>query len=501
MKNHNKVIGFVLYIVFMCLSVTACSPQYIEVAEIEVAEIKIPLDIVELNFSSRNISDISAFYQLSALRRLDVRNNPIEPEDIIALQSAIPNCEILWSIPLNETSYDNTTTEIDFSNAAQINIQELMQTINYFSNLEEIQLINSQITVSEYVQIKEAFPDIYFPLKVDVCGMWFDADKTALEISSNTTIDEDMLINVLPYFSALTTVNFGSQILSKSLMKRLLNTYPRIYFEWSAELGNKAYYSDVTDIDISSYIVDDLESFKEQLQYLISIKYIDMCDCGLTNEQMEELQTAYPNIKFVWKLQVGSWELRTDVKAFSTGHHGKFEGGRFTGGNYLLSRTDLVQLKYCTDLIALDIGHQKRIVDFSFLENLPNLRILIVALTKMTDLSVLSSLKNLEYLEIFRNGLTDISPLMELPNLKYLNCSANYFTDIDTLSKMKQLERLWMVFNYLSDEEIAQLREILPDCEIVVEAFGPTSGGWRGEDNEVYIEMREIFGLPPMFSK
>ena len=73
---------------------------------------------------------------------------------------------------------------------------------------------------------------------------------------------------------------------------------------------------------------------------------------------METLQSNYPEKKFVWMIRIKNWEIRTDIKAFSTGNIEEFDGGYFLGGGRNLHDEDTAALKYCTDLIALDLGHQ-----------------------------------------------------------------------------------------------------------------------------------------------
>ena len=65
-----------------------------------------------------------------------------------------------------------------------------------------------------------------------------------------------------------------------------------------------------------------------------------------------------------------------------------------------LTSADIEVLKYCTDLQALDLGHQA-ITDISVIgDYLTQLRILILVDNKVNDLTPLSKLKHLHYLEL-----------------------------------------------------------------------------------------------------
>ena len=52
-----------------------------------------------------------------------------------------------------------------------------------------------------------------------------------------------------------------------------------------------------------------------------------MCGTGLTSEQMVQLQTEFPAVKFVWYVQIGAWQVRTDIESFTTENRKTFPDG------------------------------------------------------------------------------------------------------------------------------------------------------------------------------
>jgi hypothetical protein len=213
---------------------------------------------------------------------------------------------------------------------------------------------------------------------------------------------------------------------------------------------------------------------------------------------MEQLISAFPKVKFVWMIQVGAWEMRTDITAFSKGNRKVFPNnmGRFVDEKKAnLHDEDIVPLKYCTDLVFLDLGHGNRITDLTPLSGLTKLRALIVSMNKIEDISPLMSLTNLECLEIYQNPITDISPVTALPKLRYLNCSSTLFSDITPLLGLKNLEMLWFVsVKHVTKEQRDQLVAALPDCKMCFKASSSGEGGWTG--NGLYQEYQIAYGLP-----
>jgi len=500
MKNQLKLNRIIvcIFIISLCYLVAGCENDPTSNVEyINVSGVQVDANATDLNLQSNNITDIASLYSLENLGSVDLRNNPLSHNDIIAFIQSRPNCKVLWSIPVYTQKFDSTASAISFEKLDIVHAADINGFIELFENLETIHLYSTNIESSDYLNLKSDYPQIDFDMTITICGMEFSEDSTIIDLSDCNEDYADSLIDSLEYFNEIDLIIFGNTSISNALKDNLLRKFPNADFEWQTPLLNSEYSSLETEIDISGKEVLDLEAFTIQLKYLTSLTYIDMSDCSLTNLQMEELIAAYPNVKFVWKIQVGSWEMRTDIKAFGTCYDGEFEGGSYIGGEGECIETwEAANLKYCTDLVTLDIGHQLYITDYSFLLELNNLKHLIVALSNFEDTSLLAHMKDLEFLEIFNTDVSDLSPLLELPNLKYLNCSQTLIPNVDYLVDMKQLEVLWLCNSkYISRDEAAQLVEALPNCYINTTAQGSTRDGWRSYDNQGYIDMRESLNM------
>ncbi|MCM1308407.1 MAG: hypothetical protein NC223_07410 [Butyrivibrio sp.] len=256
------------------------------------------------------------------------------------------------------------------------------------------------------------------------------------------------------------------------------------------ELYGAVYPYNTERIDISGTAVEDLDYLIDRLLELPMLNYIDMCDCGLSNETMEELMKRFPDVKFVWKVTLGLWTIRTDCVAFST-----LKDGTIT---YRLTNDDVKVLKYCTDMVALDLGHNK-VTDISFLQYMPKLRILILVDNRVeghddlyiSDLSWLRYTPELRYLEFFVGSVSDISFLYDLPNLVDLNISYNPISEVEYLMKLPRLERLYIEHTLLTEEDYKLLQQTYPDAQIVYYGEGSVDQGWR--EHERYFAMIDMY--------
>ena len=230
--------------------------------------------------------------------------------------------------------------------------------------------------------------------------------------------------------------------------------------------------ADATAIDFGEVVVTDIGELVTFLDGMPQLEKVDMYASRLSLTDMDMLFTRYPQITFGWTYRVGDHLVRTDITAFSTLHGSSPDPTH--------SEREFQWLKFCKGLKAIDVGHNW-ITDVSFVTNFPELKVLILAVSPITDITPLAELKELEYLELFTNRVTDITPLTGLTNLRDLNLKNNPVTDLTPLFGMTWLERLWVGgprMEKVPKEQIGQLYEALPDCEIDWDSQ-PTGGTWR----------------------
>lgn len=254
-------------------------------------------------------------------------------------------------------------------------------------------------------------------------------------------------------------------------------------------LGEEISFHDLSfSTDASSIDLGDLSlSMKELTAFLDqfpALTHVDMFGTKVQKPDIELLTERYPNVTFGWTIHIfgkkGGHDVRTDQTAFSTLH----------GDCYSHYSNQLDVLRYCTQLRALDIGHNL-VKDLSFLSDLKELRVLILACNCVEDISVLGELDKLEYLELFTNTIRDFSPLGNLTHLLDLNLTYNKPRDVDVLYTMPFLKRLWVGHCFKFDKEsLAALHEALPDTEIVTKGE-PTQNGWRKHPH--YDVLHEMF--------
>ncbi|MEG1883465.1 MAG: leucine-rich repeat domain-containing protein [Clostridia bacterium] len=493
MQTHKYIRSTMFYavvaLVMICLA-AGCADGLNEKREVASTIATAVPDVLNLSDQGLTDVDLTALMQLTPLKILDLRGNELSAAAMEPLLTALPNCKVVWSVPIGSERFDSDLSALSLPEVEA----DALELLRFFPNL--ISVDATSCTCWEAVAQKaREMPEITFIWEADVCGVQINSADRVLDLANATSIDESALTRVLAVLPNLTSVNLAGKTLTDETMTALNAARPDVTFLWSFDLYGVTVSSDMTELDLSGKEIIDLAELTKKLHYLPKLTKVDMCSCGTTNEQMEGLMAEFPNIKFVWMIQVGAWEVRTDTKAFSTGNRKSWDGGRFTGkGSTNLTNEDLAVLKYCTDMVAFDVGHHRKITDISVITNFKNLRFLVLSMTTLTDISPVVGLEKLEYIECFQNYITDISPLLKLPNLTHLNCGTNgNITNIDLLIQMPQLQWLWAIRCGLSDAQIDALKAALPNCTIKTSGYNSGLDGWR--DNDKYREMQKLFNL------
>ena len=306
-------------------------------------------------------------------------------------------------------------------------------------------------------------------------------------------VTADDVADYLACFPRLREADLLASGLTEEEGDSLSAAFPQVAFRRMVVLNGKQMDSFTEELDFSNNVIRDYDAFAEELARFPKLRRLDMHLCNLENEQLAILRDRYPNAKVVWTVRLGQWQVRTDAVAFSTK-----QAGNTTSRLYSVNAQ---ALRYCTDLVALDLGHNA-INDISWIESLPKLQVLILADNRIKDVSPIASLQHLKYLELFMNPLTDIQPLASLSELLDVNLCVTRTADLTPLLSCTKLERIWIghqTQDYCSQESLQAVLKAFPNAIYDLTSVSSTNLGWREHPRyDAYIEMfRNNTVVPP----
>lgn len=500
-------------------------------------------DLTELDLSGTPMEDPETLTQLTQLKKLNLENTGITEEDYLSVQSALPECEIRWSVPFQGKYYSLDTTELTLSDLSQADLSTLdyltqLETVDATActNLEAIQALQqrrpecyvkylvqigqtaveesaSSITLSgisadmlaaalpylpnltfadvsgcrDYealTALQAMYPNVQIRYTVPVCGQEWPEYTAAMTLED---VDVQELSQAIPYLPRLQTVYLTGKTPENEVLYSLKTAYPDVRFVWSFDLLGVTVSTNDQIIDLSNIRMESVAEVENALKYFDRLERVIMCDCGISNKEMDALGKRNPDIRFVWTVSLGhNIRLRTDATYFMPHQH-----------NTKVYDGDLDNLKYCTDLICVDLGHQY-LTDGSFLQYLTKVKYLIIGDTGISDISGCANMTELIYLEMFLTPVKDYSPLINCTKLEDLNIGFTYPDSVEPLKKLTWLKNFYFEGNNLSYSRKMDLIAAFPDTTHVW-LFGDgssTNDGWRELQN--YYDMRDILGMPYM---
>lgn len=436
-------------------------------------------NITNLDLSGKQNPDIQRLSVFRQLQMLDLRNTMITAKDYDMLQQALPKCRILWSIPLDGTYYDSDCTEIAVQNLSQEDIDIL----KYFTTLNKLDALGCD-DYEQLIKAQEIYPDISVLYQVQLGQMQIQSDSTALTLEK---ADVQALLDVLGYLPKLKSVTLNGDLPDADSLKLLADSFPDLEFHWKTEAFDREIGTETVELDLSGIKMKTTDDVEAILGYMPYLQRVIMCECGISNEDMDALNNRYPDIRFVWTVYVGWHKVRTDATTFMPVKAKLM----MPYGN----QCDV--LKYCVDMEAIDLGHCE-ITNCSFVAYMPNIKYLILALTNISDLSPLANREKLVYLELFTCPyLKDYTPLLTLKNLEDLNICYTW-GDIEIIAQMTWLKNLWWSPGPQRWGQVKTRKDILserlPNTYLELDTVSSTGDGWRELPN--YYKQRDIFEMP-----
>ena len=310
-----------------------------------------------------------------------------------------------------------------------------------------------------------------------ILGRLYDKADTTVELAGLRDADVKDAAGLLRLMPALKTIRIGSEAetpLSWESMKLLHDAAPQAVIDYAFTLFEKPFNLSDQEMDLKYIQMQDEGALVGKVAACMTrLRTLDMDSCGVSNEAMARLRDSLPDTEVIWRINFGAYyTARTNVTRILASMPG--QAGELVHNN-------VENLKYCTKVKYLDVGHNNYLDTIEFIRCMPDLEVLIAALNFVEDFSPVEDCPKLEYVEAFTTRLHDLTPFANLQNLRHLNIGYNFaITDISPLYGLKNLERLWIgMHDPVPPEQIAKFRELHPNCVVNDTTPDPTEEYWR----------------------
>ncbi len=539
-KAVAKVLGAVLSAAIIA-GVVWAGGRYLEKDYVFWGGSLLPRHGQVLNISGRKIRNLDAFLRFTDLRQLDARNTDMTLQQYEWFCRELPDCRVLWDVPIQGKRYSQGTSELHvemltgeetaalqylpslqlvdvgrWDNYSEIQAlkraypeytiryrvqiggewwdsdvvslalrdadpEELSGKLALFERLESVLLTGTVPEKNILKVLQLQYPHIFFLWKMEAMGMTLETDLELLDLPDGSLSSAEELENLLAYFPRLKTVRLSSLGLPVEDLTALAKRHPEIHFVFEMTFGGHVLSTDAEEIDISNTPLGDPAAVEEILPCFHNLKKVVMCECGISSEEMDALNRRYEDIRFVWSVNLGGMPYRTDAVHFTPNRWG-----------LSCDNENIYELRYCTDMVCVDIGHQIKVTNCEWVRFMPELKYLVLAETGISDLTPLENHENLVFLEIFLSKVKDYSPLTTCKALEDLNLCYTQ-GDPEPIGEMTWLKRLWWSGCWLARKKLA---DKLPDTYTEYLSLSSTGRGWR--EGRHYYDMRDFIGMEYM---
>lgn len=444
--------------------------RYYRQTYVSIDGIRYLRDSTALDLSGTPVEQLDRLTEFPGLTLLDLRDTGLTAAQFDTLQAAMPGCTIQWE-PLFQGKYYSCDTKT--ITVTSLTEEEVMQ-LDYLPQLSTVYASNCP-DLDALLLLQSRHPDCRIIYDVTIAGEEWDHDATYLVLPGD---DTEMISEQLRYLPNVERILLMEPLAPMEDITALRDAYPNIFITYLVDICGYTASPDAVELALSDIAMQDLRAVERALSYLPEVKKIVMCNCGIPNEDMAAIDEKYSNIRFIWSVKVGPFTLRTDATAFIPIKYG-----------YWLNDEECYNLRYCVDMVALDLGHCY-ISNCEFVSFMPKLKYLILADTDISDISPIANHEELVYLELFLTNVRDYTPLLSCPALEDLNICYTY-GQIGVISQMTQLKRLW--WSPGSDGKYWTLSQNLPNTYLELNTASSTGEGWR--EGQRYYEQRDMLDM------
>ncbi len=434
-------------------------------------------------------------------------------EDLRTLREAAPEARFLYRFCLYGKDFTTLDEAMDLSGIPVTDeAAALKAVLPLMENCSALDMDSCGVPDSVMADLREAWPEKNVVWRVNAGSDYsFRTDAKELDLSTLSHRDVAETAEALALLPGLETVELGTdgawtgnppeltketasverpEEATRDLTWKDLHTLqdaaPQAQFQYRFRFYGRDFTTADELMDLNhSTMTDNAEAVRDILPLMKNCKKLDMDSCGVPSETMAEIRDDYPDMDVVWRIWFGYYNIyscRTDIELMVN-----------SSGSAGMNDENAKDLKYCTKVKRLDMGHNWNMHDWSFLSYMKDLEICIITVSGWTDINMLEGLTNLEYLEICPIGhgycgVLDLSPLRNLTNLEHLNiCGISYTSNWEVLKNLTKLKRLWIghwTASGFPEGAIDELRAALPNTEINVTELSAATGSWKGGDGQ-----------------
>lgn len=443
---------------------------------------------------------LRALPRLPALKTLTLEMTDLSPEQLADLRAAMAeDAALRYTVEIAGQVVPGDAEALDLSRIRAEELPAVLEKLPLLPGLRRIGLKKPtgmcSLGAADIAALAAAAPGIELSYSVRVGGSWYDRDTETVNLSRLRPAQLDAALEALRLLPALREIELmgrgGRCLFDRAEVRQILKALPEADVHYEFELFGQTLSTLDERVEYDHVVLcdDDEAAIREALDLLPRCRYfkLDEDRFGMHDEVFASIRDDYPDIKLVWRVFIAGVNMLTDEEILRV--------------TFVVKDYNSAPLRYCTDAVYLDIGHNSYMSDISFLACMPRLECLILSGSLVRDLSPLESCRNLVWVECcFCGRLEDISALKGHDSIRFVNISNTSVSDVSALEDLK-LERLVAMQARVTPEARQRFDERNPDCLTAWFGEQPYGYPWRYDAipavsavySDYYRQMRALF--------
>lgn len=373
-------------------------------------------------------------------KELDLRGEEVSEAHFLSVRSQLPDCQILWDVPLQGGRQSSDAEALTLSTVSQEDIRVLAA---YFPNLKRIDASSCR-DYAMLALLTEQLPGCEVTYQVALGGTSAAPDAVELSLAPGA-YDFALLTENLVHLPNLQKIHFSRSELTVEQQDVLAEKYPELTITGTVELMGKEYDTQTTSLDLSAMTSAEVEAAADKLGMLTALETVELMDASgasqLSMADVKLLKDAVPNATFhyvfdFYGVSISTTDEEVTIKGITV-QDGKLEENL---------RLALGLMENCERFVLDAKGQYDKIWKEISCETLAALRDEFRDNVKLVWRIYFgkngSSLTDAQVLRAVYDLTDDNSKdLIYCENVRYLDLGHNEFLDyMDFLSGMKDLE-------------------------------------------------------------
>lgn len=424
-------------------------------------------EVTELTVEAISDDDIKLLPYFTKLKTIHAEDCE-DYEQLLKLQAQRPDLDVLYTVTIDGKDYGKETESLSVTHLTE----EDVALTDYLPLLKKVDGTACQ-DYAQLAALQQRHPECSVEYTVRIADQEYSLDTKSLEL---TNLDISQLVDRLAYLPQMKTIHLTDPIGDAETMQTLRSTYPNVTI--TSEMVGVVVSEDGKEVDLTGVKLEKIEDVDKYMPFYPDAERVYLGMPEFDNDTIAAFrETKRQDYKVVWTVMCGTIPVRTDEIFFQPIQHYV----------YYFFDEDTVNLRYCEDMICIDLGHMS-LHNCDFVLGMPNLKYLVLSWTFIEDITPLASCKNLIWLEVFAMPIKDLSPLKGCTALEDLNLGRTR-GDRSIIAEMTWLKNLhWYETGY---NDLMMLQEAMPDTDVTT-----VITAWRQLPN--YFAHRDILGMPYM---